>query len=63
CTLLGSITRNEGDRSKIFGLIVEGEKHVVSIESKILNVRGFSVAIGKDDDVLKSINIALATNT
>lgn len=51
-----------GERSKIFGLVVEGEKLVVSIVSKILNVKGFPVALGKDDDVLKSINIALATN-
>lgn len=51
-----------GERSKIFGLVVEGEKLVVSIESKILNVKGFPVALGKDDDVLKSINVALATN-
>ncbi len=51
-----------GERSKIFGLVVEGEKLVVSIESKILNVKGFPVAIGKDDDVLKCINVALATN-
>nr|WP_314863524.1 AAA family ATPase [uncultured Undibacterium sp.] len=51
-----------GERSKIFGLIVDGEYLVVSIESKILNVNGFPVALGKDDDVLKSINAALATN-
>ena len=51
-----------GVRSKIFGLVVEGEKLVVSIESKILNVKGFPVALGKDDDVLKCINMALATN-
>jgi hypothetical protein len=51
-----------GDRSKIFGLIVEGDKLVVSIESKILSVSGFPLALGKDDDVLKSINVALATN-
>jgi len=51
-----------GERSKIFGLVVEGEKLVVSIVSKILNVKGFPVALGKDDDVLKSINAALATN-
>lgn len=52
-----------GERSKIFGLAVEEEKLVVSIESKILNVKGFPVALAKDDDVLKSINAALATNT
>lgn len=51
-----------GERAKIFGLVVEGEKLVISIESKILNVKGFPVALGKDDDVLKSINVALATN-
>lgn len=51
-----------GERSKIFGLVVEGEKLVVSIESKILNVKGFPIALGKDDDVLKCINVALATN-
>lgn len=51
-----------GERSKIFDLAVEGEKLVVSIQSKILNVKGFPVTLGKDDDVLKSINIALATN-
>jgi hypothetical protein len=51
-----------GERSKIFGLIVESDKLVVSIESKILNVSGFPVALEKDDDVLKSINVALATN-
>ena len=51
-----------GERSKIFGLVVEGEKLVVSIESKILNVKGFPLALGKDDDLLKSINEALAKN-
>lgn len=51
-----------GERSKIFSLIVEGEKLVISIESKILNVKGFPVSLGKDDDVLKSIDLALATN-
>ncbi|MFQ2315864.1 ATP-dependent nuclease [Aeromonas caviae] len=51
-----------GERSKIFGLVVEGEKLVVSIESKILNIKGFPVALGKDDDVLKCINVALVTN-
>lgn len=51
-----------GDRSRIFALVVEGENLVVSIESKILNVKGFPVAIGKDDDVLKCINSALAAN-
>lgn len=52
-----------GERSKIFGLVVEGGKLVVSIESKILNVKGFPVALGKDDDVLKCIDVALLTNT
>ena len=51
-----------GERSKIFGLTVEDDRLVVSIESKILNVSGFPVALGRDDDVLKSINVALATN-
>lgn len=51
-----------GERSKIFGLIVEGEKLVVSIESNILNVKGFPIELGKDDDVLKCINEALANN-
>jgi hypothetical protein len=51
-----------GERSKIFGLTVKDDRLVVSIESKILNVSGFPVALSKDDDVLKSINIALATN-
>ncbi|GGX80887.1 ATP-dependent nuclease [Vogesella alkaliphila] len=51
-----------GDRSRIFGLVVEEDKLVISIESNILNVNGFPVALGKDDDVLKSINAALAAN-
>jgi len=51
-----------GERSKIFGLVVEGEKLVVSIESKILYVKGFPLALGKDDDLLKSINEALTKN-
>ncbi|TFW17106.1 ATP-dependent nuclease [Duganella callida] len=50
-----------GERAKIFGLTVDGEKLVVSIQSKILDVTGFPVAIGRDDDVLKSINDALST--
>lgn len=48
-----------GERSKIFGLVVEDERLVISIESKILNVKSFPVALGKDDDVLKCINAAL----
>lgn len=48
-----------GERSKIFGLVVEEERLVISIESKILNVKGFPVTLGKDDDVLKCINTAL----
>ncbi len=51
-----------GERSKIFGLVIEKEKLIVSIESKILNISGFPVTIGKDDDVLRSINAALITN-
>ncbi|MGX1957240.1 ATP-dependent nuclease [Serratia proteamaculans] len=51
-----------GERSKIFGLVIEGEKLVISIESNILNIRGFPVSIGKDDDVLQCINAALASN-
>lgn len=51
-----------GERSKIFGLTVNENRLVVSIESKILNISGFPVSLGKDDDVLKSINVALATN-
>ncbi|RJG06683.1 AAA family ATPase [Noviherbaspirillum cavernae] len=51
-----------GERSKLFSLAIKGEKLVVSIESKILSVQGFPVEIGKDDDVLKCINSALATN-
>lgn len=51
-----------GERSKIFGLVIEGEKLVVSIESKILNLKGFPVALGKDDDVPKVIGAALATD-
>lgn len=39
----------------------EDDRLVVSIESKILNVSGFPVVLSKDDDVLKSINKALAT--
>lgn len=50
-----------GERSKIFGLVVENERLVISIESKILNVKGFPLALGKEDDVLKCINAALGT--
>lgn len=48
-----------GERSKIFGLVVEEDRLVISIESKILNIKGFPVTLGKDDDVLKCINAAL----
>lgn len=51
-----------GDRSKIFSLLVENQRLVVSIVSEILNVKGFPITIGKDDDVLKCINLALAIN-
>lgn len=51
-----------GDRSKIFNLVVEGEKLVVAIESTILDVEGFPLALGKDDDVLKRINEALSVS-
>jgi hypothetical protein len=50
-----------GDRSKLFCLDIKEEKLVVSIESKILNVKGFPIFLGKDDDVLKCINAALST--
>lgn len=50
-----------GERSKIFGLTVNEDRLIVSIESTVLNVSGFPVALGKDDDVQKSINLALAT--
>lgn len=52
-----------GDRSKIFDLTVKDEKLVISIKSKILNISGFPVSIDKNDDVLKSINAALAMNS
>lgn len=51
-----------GERSKIFGLAVESEKLIISIKSNILNLTGFPVAIGKDDDVLKCINAALTAS-
>lgn len=51
-----------GERSKIFSLVIKGEKLAVSIESKILNINGFPVTLGKDDDILKCINTALAIN-
>lgn len=51
-----------GERSKIFGLIIENEKLVVSIESGILNVTGFPLRLSKDDDVLSRVNAALSKN-
>lgn len=51
-----------GEKSRIFSLAVENDKLVVSIESSTLNVLGFPVVIGKGDDVLMSINAALAVN-
>ncbi|MBE5316926.1 MAG: AAA family ATPase [Xanthomonadales bacterium] len=52
-----------GERSRVFGLAVEGDKLVVSIESAILEIGGFPIALGKDDDVPKRINFALAQST
>lgn len=49
-----------GDRSKIIGLACDNEKLVVSIESKILDISNFPISIGKDDDLLRAINTALA---
>lgn len=48
-----------GDRSKIFGMVVEDGKLKVSIESKILEIGGFPIALSKEDDVLKAITTAL----
>jgi energy-coupling factor transporter ATP-binding protein EcfA2 len=50
-----------GERSKIFRIEIKDDKLAINIESKILNVTGFPIEIGKDDDVLKSINNALGT--
>ncbi|MDP1862912.1 MAG: AAA family ATPase [Thiobacillus sp.] len=52
-----------GDRSKIFDLAVIDEAMVISIASKILSVTGFPLTISKDDDVVKSVSAALASNT
>ena len=52
-----------GERSKIFSLVVEEGRLVVAIESKILNLKGFPVALEKDDVVPEVINAALAIET
>ncbi|MBA6112069.1 AAA family ATPase [Pseudomonas asiatica] len=50
-----------GEKSKIFNLEVSADTLTVSVTSKILDIKGFPTAIGKDDDVPKCINAALAT--
>lgn len=52
-----------GERSKIFDLTVKDESMIISIESKILNIRGFPLTIGQDEDIVKSITLALAKST
>jgi energy-coupling factor transporter ATP-binding protein EcfA2 len=49
-----------GERSKIFDLDHKDEKLVISIRSKILDVQGFPLSIGKEDNILKCLNTALA---
>jgi len=51
-----------GERSKIFGLLVEDESLVITIESKILRVEGFPLIISKNDDVVMTVTSALASN-
>ena len=51
-----------GERSKIFDLAVKDKKIVISIASKTLSVAGFPLTIGKNDDVVKAITSALASN-
>ena len=51
-----------GERSKIFDLAVKDGSIVISIASKILSVDGFPLTISKDDDVVKIVTSALASN-
>ena len=51
-----------GERSKIFDLAVKDGSIVISIASKILSVDGFPLTIRKDDDVVKIVTSALASN-
>ena len=48
-----------GERAKIFDLIVVEDKLVISIKSKILNIKNFPISLGKNDDIVKCINSAL----
>jgi hypothetical protein len=49
-----------GERSKIFSLVVVDDQLVVSVESRILDLKGFPITLGRDDDMLKCINVALS---
>ncbi|WP_368893583.1 ATP-dependent endonuclease [Kluyvera ascorbata] len=51
-----------GERAKMFELNIEGEILIVSIKSNILNLKNFPLKLAKDDDVVKSINLALEVN-
>jgi hypothetical protein len=51
-----------GERSNIFDLTVKDNSLIISIASKILNISGFPLTIGKDDDVAKVISSTLARN-
>ncbi len=52
-----------GERSKIFDLTVKDDSLVISIASKILSIAGFPLTICKNDDAVKFISSALASNT
>jgi len=51
-----------GERSKIFDLAVKDDSLVISIASKILSVSGFPLTVSKNDDAVKAISSALASN-
>ncbi|ELA9068632.1 AAA family ATPase [Vibrio parahaemolyticus] len=51
-----------GERANIFNCSVEDGQLTIDINSKILNVGGFPVTIGKNDDVVRIIESVLRSN-
>lgn len=51
-----------GERANIFNCSVEDGQLIIDIDSKILNVGGFPVTIGKNDDVVRIIESVLRSN-
>ncbi|TBW12407.1 AAA family ATPase [Azotobacter chroococcum subsp. isscasi] len=50
------------EKSELFELTIENDQLIIKLNSNILNVSGFPIALKKDEDVIKKIECSLRSN-